>query len=144
MYFFLDHPSVLAIDSTMQLAQQTGYRVVSFGYMQKNIENHIDGGPWEFLSMIDGAEYVMTDSFHATVFALLFHKNFYVFDRQYVHKQSQSSRITDLLALLNLSDRYNIIHIDNNNINYSLVDEVLSTYRQEYDNFCKQIFRNII
>lgn len=58
----------------MQLAQQTGYHVVSFGYMQKNIENHIDGGPWEFLSMIDGAEYVMTDSFHATVFALLFHK----------------------------------------------------------------------
>ena len=144
LYFFLDHPSVLAIDSTMQLAQQTGYRVVSFGYMQKNIENHIDGGPWEFLSMIDGAEYVMTDSFHTTVFALLFHKNFYVFDRQYVHKQSQSSRITDLLALLNLSDRYNTIHIDNNNINYSLVDEVLSTYRQEYDNFCKQIFRNII
>lgn len=112
--------------------------------MQKNIENHIDGGPWEFLSMIDGAEYVMTDSFHATVFALLFHKNFYVFDRQYVHKQSQSSRITDLLALLNLSDRYNTIHIDNNNINYSLVDDVLSTYRQEYDNFYKYIFGNIV
>ncbi len=30
LYFFLDHPSVLAIDSTMQLAQQTGYHVVSF------------------------------------------------------------------------------------------------------------------
>lgn len=55
-----------------------------------------------------------------------------------MHKQSQSSRITDLLALLNLSDRYNTIHIDNNNINYSLVDEVLSTYRQEYDNFANR------
>ena len=39
-----------------------------------------------------------------------------MFDRQYVHKQSQSSRITDLLALLNLSDRYNTIHIDNTTI----------------------------
>ncbi|MDO4317093.1 MAG: polysaccharide pyruvyl transferase family protein [Lachnospiraceae bacterium] len=55
----------------------------------------IADGPAEFLSRIKNAKYVITDSFHGTVFSVLFHKNFYTFGRGKI-----SIRMTDLLALL--------------------------------------------
>ena len=37
--------------------------------------------PFEFLSLLDNSEFVITDSFHATVFSLIFNKPFYHFLR---------------------------------------------------------------
>ena len=44
----------------------------------KNYEDFYVLGPSEFLYMIKNAEMILTDSFHATVFSILFHKQFYV------------------------------------------------------------------
>jgi len=38
-------------------------------------------GPDGFLEMIDHAQMVFTDSFHGTVFCILFHRQFYVYQR---------------------------------------------------------------
>ena len=109
--------------------------MVTIGYKQIGLSEHQDGGPWSFLSMIDNATYVLTDSFHATVFSLLFHRPFYVFDRQYVHKQSQSSRITDLLTEVRLIDRYNPTIVDKLMPDFSNTERAFSSAREEYDNF---------
>ena len=65
-----------------------------------------DAGPREFVGYIQRSELVMTNSFHGTVFSLLFHKPFWAFKR---NKDSETgnmnARITDLLRECGLSDR---------------------------------------
>lgn len=53
--------------------------------------------PCDFLMLIRDAEYVLTNSFHATVFSILFHKQFTSFGRGL-----STSRVTDLLHSLDL------------------------------------------
>ena len=56
-----------------------------------------DVTPKRLLSLINDAEVVFTDSFHATVFSCLFEKKFFVFHR--AHHGSMSSRIYTLCEL---------------------------------------------
>lgn len=139
LYFFLDKPSETARNSAEQLSKQTGIKLVTFGYRQQGI-NHIDGGPWEFLSMIDHAEYVVTDSFHVTLLAMLFHKCFFVYDRQYTHKQSQASRIKDLLNKVGLSNRFEQKKICLETIDYSETEAFFESSRKAYELYTESIF----
>ena len=61
-----------------------------------------DPSPEAFLGLIAGAEQVFTDSFHATVFALLFHRQFITFPRE----GHGSSRITSLLQLFDAQSHF--------------------------------------
>ena len=144
LFFFLDKPSEYAIKTAEKVSKQTGLPLVTFGYKQTDIENHIDGGPWEFLSMIDGAEYVLTDSFHAMVFSLLLHKRFFVFDRQYVHKQSQASRIIDLLNSIGLSERFEPEFIDTRDCDYSKADMFFDKSRKAFGDYYSKVFKDIV
>lgn len=55
-------------------------------------------GPSGFLSLIDHADYVFTDSFHCTVFSVLFDKRFTVFRRKQHGFEKMFGRIEDLLS----------------------------------------------
>ncbi len=61
-----------------------------------------DAGPGEFLSYIEGAEMLITDSFHGTVFAMHMHThNFFT----YIGKNNKrGSRITDMFSKFGLSE----------------------------------------
>lgn len=64
-------------------------------------------GPAEFLTWISQAELVITNSFHGTVFSIIFEKNFYVYPADRKGFDSNMKRVTDLLDSLNLTKRYN-------------------------------------
>ena len=74
----------------------------------ENLTNDlIDGGPIEFISYIKNANIVFTDSFHASIFSLIFHKNFFTFKRFKDGEEfDQNTRIYDLFASLNIRDRF--------------------------------------
>ena len=59
----------------------------------------IESGPQEFLSLIQRAEYVITTSFHATVFSIIFKKKFITI------LQGEGNRLKSLLETLDLQDR---------------------------------------
>lgn len=59
-----------------------------------------DAGPREFLSYIYNAEYVVTDSFHGTVFSILFHRPFSTI----IHK-TRGERMRTLLKSVGLTNR---------------------------------------
>lgn len=63
----------------------------------------------EWLSAIVNSTKIITDSFHGTVFSIIFHKDFY----SIVNKQRGGTRFNSLLSSLNLEDR--MIDIDNYN-----------------------------
>ena len=60
-----------------------------------------DASPDEFVSYIGNAACVVTDSFHATAFSVIFHKDMYVSKPHRV-----SSRITDLFDLTGIQGRF--------------------------------------
>ena len=60
-----------------------------------------DSGPAEFVGWIKDASYVVTDSFHGTVFSLIFSKQFFTF----IALEKTSSRIKNILAKVSLNDR---------------------------------------
>lgn len=63
-------------------------------------------GPQEFLSLVDGAAFVCTDSFHGTLFSIQFEKEFCVFERfKKGSENNQNSRIYNILKQLHLEKR---------------------------------------
>lgn len=68
--------------------------------------------PKDFLNLIKNSKLVITDSFHATVFSIIFEIPFVVFGRKYKSKMNMNSRIKTLLEKFDLKDRI----YDNGNI----------------------------
>lgn len=94
---------------------KTGYEIVTLQHLDELILSDMkfgdykpfDIGPSEFVNLIANAEYVLTDSFHGTIFSLLFKKLFFTFSRfEYSVKESTNSRIISLLNTVGASQRY--------------------------------------
>jgi hypothetical protein len=94
-----------------KLKAKTNLKIVQLQHLDKYIKNDCqfpDHAPYnvspaEFISLIRDAEYVLTDSFHCTIFSLLYKKRFFSFKRY--HKDSAvstNSRLYSLLSLLHL------------------------------------------
>lgn len=69
--------------------------------LKYSVINRYESGPIEFVDLIRNAYYVVTNSFHAVSFSLIFQKNFWAF----VNFSSQDSRINNILRLVNLQHR---------------------------------------
>ena len=93
-----------------------------------------DAGPREFLTYIRDAEMIFTNSFHGTVFSILFQKKFYS-----VYKEN--GRISNLLTFLNLESRHikaeNEID-DTEVIDYHSVADRLCSYRSQSVDYLKK------
>ena len=64
------------------------------------MENIKSVGPREFLSLIQHADYVITDSFHCTAFSIIFKKKFYSIPFRFTE-----SRVTNMLSDFELDRR---------------------------------------
>lgn len=93
----------LVMDTARRLSKEMHMPVISISpYPVKGVKkNYCNAGPLEFLWLVRGASVVLTESFHALAFAMIFHVPFYAFRRQ----ESLNARITDFLASLGLSRR---------------------------------------
>ena len=63
-----------------------------------------DISPGDFMSLIKYSDAVFTDSFHASVFSILYEKNFFVFPRSQGEKMS--NRITSLTKMFGNEERF--------------------------------------
>ena len=98
----------------------------------KGTKKIIDIGPGEFLNLFHNAEFVITNSFHGTAFSIIYKKQFVV-----IPHSTRSSRITDLLEALGLSDRIAIEsgYVYNSPIDYSTVYKRLAKLRTDSRSF---------
>ena len=62
-------------------------------------------GPSEFLYLIKNAELICTDSFHSSIFSIIFDRSFFIFERENIGWASMNSRIDTLLSKFNLKNR---------------------------------------
>ncbi len=108
--FFVDRKYIFVYamweeDIVTEYAKMLGEKlrlpVVVLNRVSKNVD--IEGvkfnsaTPAEFLGLVRNAEYVISNSFHGTVFSIIFHKKFMAYN--------SGSRIHDLLKLLKLENR---------------------------------------
>ena len=111
-YFMGDNPEQR--DFVKRLAKEKGLKIVALLHLDQFIEtdeHYADYTPWDispddFVNLIKYAEYVCTDSFHGTVFSIIYSRNFFTFKR-FNKKASLSTntRITSLLTRVGLMDR---------------------------------------
>jgi hypothetical protein len=99
--YFFDEPKPEIISKITEFAFTRNLKIkvlfssnVSF---VKNGAECVDAGPWEFLQLVDNAQYVFTNSFHGCAFSILFKKEFIAFGRKHSEAVKQTSRIATLL-----------------------------------------------
>ncbi|WP_303179924.1 polysaccharide pyruvyl transferase family protein [uncultured Butyricimonas sp.] len=102
-------PNDIYIKVVMDFAKKYNLKVCILGtseeYLHLDAEN-IFCGPDRFLQLIKQAEIVFTDSFHGTIFSILFHKEFYTFKRFSDQSSlNQNSRIDNLFEQLDICGR---------------------------------------
>lgn len=127
----------------------TSLKIVSLLHLDhfvKSDEGYADYTPYDidpgdFINLIKHAQYILTDSFHGSIFSIIHHKNFYVFNRYQANvKSSTNSRIDSLLSITHLEDR-RLSGIENpqpyieKEIDYSIVDIEISKLRQKTDEY---------
>jgi len=145
-YFLGTNPD--ARKAANELKQKTGLKIIVIRHLDEYVasdeqfgdEAPYDVSPNDFVKYISEAVYVCTDSFHCTVFSILFHRKFMSFYRfSQSNKESRNSRIDSLLELTGLQERLfagEIAKIENH-IQYVDVDEKLNVLRQESLKFLK-------
>lgn len=107
--------SVIVLPYGLQVADKTW----------KSVE---DVGPQEFVSLIDNASYVITDSFHGTAFSIILEKQFSIYHGSSLKQtNTRFERISDLFTRLNIKDVEFTSHenIKLSNIDYIKVNQLL-------------------
>ena len=89
-----------------------------------------ENGPSQFLYIIHHASHVFTDSFHCTVFSILFQRQFDVFSR-YLAGSKMNDRIMTILKKCELDSRYDRKLIEDEDIDYKLVNKLIGEMVQE-------------
>ena len=125
-----------------EFSAERNYEVVYIPYMSSEKEKDYihewhdfrEAGPIEFLNLIRNAEYVVTDSFHGTVFSILFEKNFAALKRfKKNEKNSMNSRLDTLLKMTGLQERL----LDWGDLDFSVIDREVD-YREVEDKIKKE------
>ena len=126
-----------------ELCKRTGLKVICFErkkYIDDDnvISNEYFRDPFEFVNLIKYAEYVVTTSFHATVFSIIFNKKFVV-----IPHIVTGNRVSNLLEMLRIKDRavttlneFKNINIDKED-NYEEINKILEDERSKSIEFIK-------
>ena len=115
-------------------------------YELLNTDDPVAGvaGPSEFLWLIDHADIILTDSFHACVFSFLFNKPFIVYDRNW-SECNMNSRLETLLDKFDLKRKYANSNLENDiwEHDYSIGYKQLVIERRRASEFLNRALKNL-
>lgn len=141
-FYYLKHDDTtpLACSFVNMLSRKYNLKIVHFyvempeqTFKNENRSFYFEG-PKDFIWYIKHAKIVVTNSFHGTVFSILYHKPFYT----YIVK-SMEARVLDLLEELKLTDRliygYKPLQDVSFLVDYSVADDILESKRKKSKKF---------
>lgn len=157
--YSIDEPFILSYvlgeredirEEIKKLRKESGLKVVNLPHIDNYhaMDNDLgdislyDVDPFDFIRLIRDAKYIVTDSFHGSVFSILMHKKFVTFYRKpSSEKGNTNSRIDSLFNIFGLSDRLfsgDIYAQIQKNINYAFVDIKVDELRKESLDFLQK------
>lgn len=118
-----------------KIAEKNNLEIVSLFDIEHTEYYSLD--PSEVLYCIKNATMVTTDSFHGTVFSILFHKDFTVFERN-EGGLSMSSRLETLLKRFGLQSKLCYSSLNTEVIDWDVVDKCIISARNDYYEYFKK------
>jgi polysaccharide pyruvyl transferase WcaK-like protein len=110
---------------------------------QINAEVIYSAGPIDFIRLFSNASYIVTNSFHGTVFSINFNKPFFV--ELLINSHKVNSRLEHILNVLDLNER----KIENGEcknldkaINYEVVNKTLNELKKDSLSYIESIFKD--
>lgn len=127
------------IQKIKEFASANNLRIYSVGFYQKWVDKNIVTDPFTLLKYFNNSEFVITDTFHGTIFSIRCHKRFVT-----IVRNTNTQKLTSLLENVNLSHRIvddpkNLLETLKQEIKYDTVDELLKQERtrsEEYLSAC--------
>lgn len=128
-----------------KIKEKKGYKIVALLHLDQYIKSddkYVDYAPYDvspadFISLVKNAEYVCTDSFHGTVFSLIYGKQFFTFMRFADGETlSTNSRITTLLKKMDVESRlvnekYDLDELLSKTVDVNAIFDRLNSFRNE-------------
>lgn len=113
------------------------YSILSCDYADICYEQY---GPRTFINLIHNAQFVVSNSFHATAFSLIFQKQFVVFERE----EKINSRMKDLVEMFGLENRMILgenCDIVSEQINYEFVLKTMNCNIKKSKDYIERVIR---
>lgn len=134
-YAFCKEQEKAACQLAKDIAEKEGLTVVHYYYgdyrkrFADNAKHCYFQGPYEFLWLVNHAEYVINCSYHGTVFSVMFQKPFYTYSTG-----NNSARMRDLVETLGIEDRYLEENFDVKKASWDIDwDKVNDNWKREQD-----------
>lgn len=138
--YFLGKLSPEREEAINKFAKENNYDIINILDKEGPFYNT---GPSEFLYLEKNAELICTDSFHSSVFAIIYNRPFLIFDRE-DDQLSMNSRLDTLTKTFNLTDRRFNGSITNDSlyIDYDRVNKVLEEEKLKSLDYIDRTFKN--
>ena len=105
-------------------------------------------GPREFVWLINNADYVFTDSYHGSIFSLLFHKKGLSFERFKNNDEiNQNSRIDQLFRYFPVEKEIssNLSYYDFSKVNFNIAEQNIASYKKKsIDYLCEALDYDVL
>lgn len=110
-----------------KIAERKKCKIYSVGFYQSWCDKNIVDTPLNLLGYFKHAQYIVTDTFHGTIFSVRFHKPFVT-----VIRDSNRFKLQDLLMRMNLEYRIVFGQVDLSHILYEDIDyDTFEHFRQK-------------
>lgn len=135
-------PDIRLTNVAKKISENTNIKIIELN--DKHKENYFcnqisDAGPNEFLTLMKNAKIIISNSFHATAFSIIFNKDFYIISRE-----NKNARMENILEIVDMKDRLidNIEDIYNvKSIDYNKANEKLNVEKNKSKKFLKSALK---
>lgn len=119
------------IQKVKKIARKEKLTIISAGVWQDWCDKNILVTPFELLAYFRNAKYVVTDTFHGTVFSIKQNRPFVT-----ILRKDNTEKLYDLLRRFNLTDRSVVLDDDlyqklNETINYEAVNKIIEKEKEK-------------
>jgi len=127
-----------------ELSRRTGFKLyrfcTRFDQMFRNGKSILIPKIFDFITLVDNAEIVLTDSFHATAFSMNLNT-----EPICIYPDNYSGRLSEFLKLVNSEQRhakdYNDFDVVNRHVDFEKVNKILDEERIKVDNYLSEIVK---
>ena len=129
-------------DYAEELAKRTGYKLYRFctrlDQVFRNGKSLVMPEIFDFITLVDNAKIVLTDSFHATAFSINLNT-----EPICIYPQSYSGRLSSFLKLVDSEQRhakdYQDFDVVNRHVDFEKVNKILDKEREKVDQYLQEI-----
>ena len=133
-------PQISLVDFARKLAKEKNMKIIFLSdaphFPNKNIECVRASSVESFIGYIKNASYVVSNSFHATAFSVIFHRSMFI---EFQNKINRNVRSESFLGELGISRGIDSGNAEETEIDWNDVDKKLDVQRQKSLDYLKSI-----